>query len=162
VGLAFHTENRRRPTVPAESSGRRGMSAASRRRIDPRAVAAVAAGAMIGGPLRYGVDHALPNGVDHPWATLAVNLGGSFTLGAILVVVFESTWSVRYLREFFGVGVLGSYTTFSTWMVELRGQAATSQWGLMAAYLVGSLVLGLLAVGVGAAAARLATTGRRR
>jgi CrcB protein len=131
--------------------------------VDPRAVAAVAAGAVIGGALRYAVDHVLPNSpTQFPWATFTVNLTGSFALGALLMVVFESTWSVRYLREFAGVGVLGSYTTFSTWMVELRGQAAASELRALNLYLVGSIVLGLTASALGVAAGRIATTRRRR
>jgi fluoride exporter len=135
----------------------------SAHRVDPRAVAAVAAGALVGGPLRYGVDQALPNSPEQfPWATFTVNLSGSFLLGALLIVVFESTWSVRYLREFAGIGVLGSFTTFSTWMVELREQAAASVWLQLSLYLAGSIVLGLAAAALGATAARLATTRRRR
>jgi CrcB protein len=105
----------------------------------------------------------LPNSPERfPWATFAVNLTGSFALGALLVVVFESTWSVRYLREFAGVGVLGSYTTFSAWMVELREQAAASEWRPLSLYLVASIVLGLAAAALGVAAGRIATTRRRR
>ena len=120
-------------------------------------------GAVIGGPARYGIDQALPNSPDEfPWATFTVNLTGALALGLLLVVVFESTWSVRYLREFVGVGVLGSLTTFSTWMVELREQAAAHAWWVFALYLVGSVVLGLAAAALGATAARLAITRRRR
>jgi CrcB protein len=139
------------------------MSDARRRRVDPRAVAAVAAGAVVGGPLRYAIDHAIANSPQRfPWATFTVNVTGSFALGALLVVVFESTWSVRYLREFAGVGVLGSYTTFSTWMVELRDQADASDWRSLGLYLVGSIALGLAASALGVAAGRIATTRRRR
>ena len=140
-----------------------GMSEANRRRVDRRAVAAVAAGAVIGGPLRYALSQALPNSpVPFPWATFLVNLAGSFALGGLLVVMFESTWSVRYLREFAGIGLLGSFTTFSTWMVGLRDQIAASAWAPFGWYLLGSLVFGLMAAALGATAARLATTGKRR
>src|SRR5204863_4172152 len=115
------------------------------------AVVAVSAGAVVGGPLRYALDHAISNSPDRfPWATLTVNVTGAFALGALLVIVFESTWSVRYLREFAGVGLLGSFTTFSAWMIELRDQAATDAWLSLGAYLVGSVVLGLAAVALGA------------
>jgi CrcB protein len=133
------------------------------RRVDRRAVGAVAAGAAVGGPLRYAVGQWLPahaHGI--PWATMTVNVGGSFVLAALLVVVFESTWSVRYLREFAGIGLLGSFTTFSTMAVETRDQAAASDWGWLSLYLVGSIVLGLAAAALGTTAARIATTPRRR
>jgi CrcB protein len=138
------------------------MPRAHRRRPDARAVAAVAVGALVGGPLRYGIDGWLPSTPDPiPWSTLAVNVAGSFVLAALLVVVFEAAWSVRYLREFAGVGLLGSFTTFSTWMVDLREQAAAGDWLWLGAYLLGSVVLGLAAAALGLAAARLATTRRR-
>jgi CrcB protein len=139
------------------------MPDASRPRVDARAVAAVAAGALIGGPLRYGVEELTPT-ADHgfPWATLAVNVSGSFVLALLLVTVLETAWSIRYLREFAGVGLIGSYTTFSTWMVELRDQAAGSEWGLLGAYLGASIVLGLAGAALGMTAARIATTRRRR
>jgi CrcB protein len=138
------------------------MSQAHRRHPDPRAVAAVAAGALIGGPLRYGIDEWLPSTPDPiPLSTLAVNVAGSFVLAALLVVVFEAAWSVRYLREFAGIGVLGSFTTFSTWMVHLREQAAAGDWAWLGAYVIGSVVLGLAAAALGSTAARLATTRRR-
>jgi Uncharacterized ACR, COG1993/CrcB-like protein, Camphor Resistance (CrcB) len=69
---------------------------------------------------------------------------------------------VRYLREFAGVGVLGSFTTFSAWMVELRDQADASEWRTLSLYLVGSIVLGLTASALGVAAGRIATTRRSR
>ena len=133
------------------------------RRIDPLAVAAVAGGALVGGPLRYALAQGLPtssHGI--PWATLTDNVSGSFVLAALLVVVFESTWSVRYLREFAGVGVLGSFTTFSAFAVELRDQASAGDWKWLALNVTGSLALGLTAAALGATAGRLATTRRRR
>jgi CrcB protein len=139
------------------------MPRSHRPSVDPRAIAAVMAGAVIGGPARYALDQALPNSPEQfPWATFTVNLTGSLALGLLLVVVFESTWSIRHLREFAGVGLLGSFTTFSTWMVELREQAAASAWWVFALYLTGSLVLGLAAAALGATAGRLAITRRRR
>ena len=139
------------------------MPRARRRRVDGRAVAAVAAGAAIGGPLRYALAEWLPTSAHGiAWATLTVNVAGSFVLAALLVVVFESTWSVRYLREFAGVGLLGSFTTFSALTLELRDQAAAAEWGWLVLSLLGSIVLGLAAAAVGATAGRIATTRRRR
>jgi CrcB protein len=125
-------------------------------------VAAVAAGAVVGGPLRYGLGEWLPNSsARFPWSTFAVNVAGSFVLAALLVVVLEAAWSVRYLREFAAVGVLGSFTTFSAWMMQLRDQAAAGSWGLLAAYLAGSLIAGVAAASLGLAAGRFATSRNR-
>jgi fluoride exporter len=132
-------------------------------RVDLRAIAAVAGGALIGGPLRYGVESLMPtDDRGFPWATLSVNVGGSFVLALLLVIIFESAWSAGYMREFAGVGLLGSFTTFSTWMAELRDQAARNDWAQLAAYLGASIVLGLTAAALGIAAGRVATTRRRR
>jgi fluoride exporter len=138
------------------------MPDSSRPRVDARAVAAVAAGALVGGPLRYGLEELTPT-ADHgfPWATLVINVSGSFFLAVLLVTVVETAWSVRYLREFAGIGLIGSYTTFSTSMLELRDQAARSEWGPLAAYLGGSIILGLGAAALGMTAARIATRRRR-
>jgi CrcB protein len=113
--------------------------------------------------LRYAADELLPSTMSGlPWATLTVNVVGSFALAALLVVVFESTWSIRYLREFAGIGLLGSLTTFSTMSVELRYRAAATEWGWLSLYLALSIGLGLAAAALGAVAARMATTRRRR
>jgi CrcB protein len=63
------------------------MPPARRRQVDPRAVCAVAAGALVGGPLRYAIGEWLPNSsAAFPWGTFAVNVAGSFVLAALLVV----------------------------------------------------------------------------
>ena len=53
-----------------------------------------------------------------PWATFAINVTGSFLLGAFLAWLFARRPADRYLRPFVAIGVLGGYTTFSTAMVE--------------------------------------------
>jgi CrcB protein len=138
------------------------MSPAGSRRVDPRAVLAVAAGALVGGPLRYAIGQWLPNSsAAFPWSTFTVNVAGSFVLAALLVVALEAAWSVRYLREFAGVGVLGSFTTFSAWMLQLRDQAAANSWGLLTAYLAGSLIAGLIAASLGLTVGRFMTSRNR-
>lgn len=70
----------------------------------------------------------------------------------------------RYLRPFLGVGLLGGYTTFSTYMLESRDLLADGQLVTAFNYLGGSLLAGLIAVWLGIASARAATlgSGRRR
>jgi CrcB protein len=78
-------------------------------------------------------------------------------MGALMVVVLELARPGRYLRPFLGVGVLGGYTTFSTFMLDLHGLADGGHALTAAAYVAGSLAAGLGAIRVGALAARLAS-----
>ena len=123
----------------------------------PEVLLAVAAGGLFGGPARYAVERLLPAGDGQlPWGTLTVNVVGSAVLGVLLVVLAE-VWPLRqHLRPFAAVGFLGSFTTFSTWMVEVDRLAMQTHVVLAAGYLLGSLVSGLLAAGAGLAVGRFA------
>jgi CrcB protein len=63
-----------------------------------------------------------------------------------MVLVAERLSSSRLVRPFFGTGLLGGFTTFSTYAVDTRELLAAGRPAVAAAYLVGTLVLGLLAV----------------
>jgi CrcB protein len=128
------------------------------RRLD--VLAAIALGGGLGSVGRYLVSIALPVRTGHfPWATFLVNLSGCFLLGALMVFVVEIWPPRRYVRPFAGIGILGGFTTFSTFAVEVRGLAAHGAWALANAYAFDSLVGGLAAVWCGIALGRL--TGRR-
>lgn len=88
-----------------------------------------------------------------PWSTLAVNVVGGLALGALVVYVVECRPGSRYLRPFAGVGVLGGFTTFSTYMLDTRTLVADGHLPLAVLYLLGTLVAGLLAVWAGVALA---------
>lgn len=133
----------------------RGGRPASRWR--PAILLAVAAGGLLGGPARYSVERLLPAGDGQlPWGTLTVNLVGSAVLGLLLVLSVELWPPRRYLRPFAAVGFLGSFTTFSTWIVDVDRLAAQGSAVPAAGYLLGSLVTGLLAAAAGLAAGRFA------
>ncbi|MEV4512849.1 CrcB family protein [Dactylosporangium sp. NPDC049525] len=111
-------------------------------------LAAVAVGGSAGSAARYGVALLLPHdaGAGVPWATLAVNALGCLLIG-VLVVLVEGRHPL--LRPLLGVGVLGGFTTFSTYAVDAvvladRGAAWTA-----AAYVAGTLVAALAAVSLG-------------
>ena len=80
---------------------------------------AVAAGGAIGASLRYGVFvlFARPGSSTVPWHTLGVNVVGSFLLG-LLMAALPGTHSAERWQLFAGVGILGGFTTFSTFSVE--------------------------------------------
>jgi CrcB protein len=118
-------------------------------------LAVIALGGGLGGLARWSLTllvHPAPG--RFPWATFAANVSGCLLMGVLMVVVLEVARPSRYLRPFLAVGVLGGYTTFSTFMLDVHGLVAGGQAALAATYLLGSLLAGLVAVWVGALAAR--------
>jgi len=118
-------------------------------------LAAVAVGGFIGALGRYELGLAWPTAAGHfPWATFTINVSGAFLLGVVLTLLLERVGATRYIRPFFCVGVLGAWTTMSTFAVEddlliKDGHVATA-----IAYVVATLVVGLAAMWVGVAVAR--------
>jgi CrcB protein len=110
-------------------------------------LAVIAVGGSLGAAARYGMAQALPHAAgDFPWSTLLTNVAGCFAIGVLMVVVVERLSSSRLVRPFFGTGLLGGFTTFSTYAVDTRALLAAGRPVVAAAYLFGTLVLGLLAV----------------
>lgn len=119
-------------------------------------LAVIALGGGLGSVARYLMSVALPvRPGQFPWATFLTNLSGCFALGLLMVFVVEIWPPRRYTRPFLGIGVLGGFTTFSTFAVELRGLAAHGARALADAYALNSLIGGLAAVWCGIALARL-------
>ncbi len=112
-------------------------------------------GGSVGSLARWGVGEALPAVPGtFPLGTFLVNVLGSFTLGVLMVFVADVWPPTRYVRPFLGVGVLGGFTTFSTYVLDVRSLLVRRDVGLAGAYLSGTLVLGLLAVWAGIAVTR--------
>lgn len=121
---------------------------------------AAAVGGALGASARYAMELLLPPVRDGwPTATFVVNMTGAFVLGVIIVLAArfapdpESSVTTRRVRPFLVTGVLGGYTTFSTYMVEAHGLLDTGQPAKAAVYIFGSLLLGVLFVGIGRAVA---------
>ncbi|MFD1813317.1 fluoride efflux transporter CrcB [Rhodococcus gannanensis] len=119
-------------------------------RGDAAVVAAVAVGGALGALARYGVARMIPAAPDtFPWATFTVNVLGCLLIGILLVLVTEA-WTAHFLlRPFLGVGVLGGFTTFSTYAVEIVGLTDEGRPVLAFTYLAGTLVAALAAVVAG-------------
>ena len=122
----------------------------------------IALGGALGAAARHLAGEAWPHPPGAvPWATLGVNVTGSFLLGLLMFYVSDVWPPRRYVRPFLGVGVLGGFTTFSAYALETRALLAGGHLGAALAYLVGTLVLALGAVVAGAVVGRVvARTGR--
>jgi fluoride exporter len=136
---------------------------ARERRFRPGVLAAIAAGGALGGGGRYLIEQAAPAArAAFPWATFAINVAGSFALAVLLVFILDVWPPTRYLRPFAAIGFLGSFTTFSTWMVETTELLGDDRAGLALGYLAGSVVAGLAAVSLGLVLGRAVVTRRSR
>ena len=114
---------------------------------------AVLLGGALGTGIRLAIDLALPHAdAELPWGTLAINVAGSFALGALVSLAWPRlpVWG----RAGLGTGVLGSFTTFSALAVSLVAMGTEGEWMLGAAYLAASLLLGLGAATIGLALGR--------
>ena len=138
-------------------------SAAGRAPSVTASLALVAAGGCAGTLVRAALERAWPASPGHlPVTTLALNVVGALALGLLLGALGEGR---PRLRLALGTGVLGGLTTHSTFILESHRLLTSSGDGghpvLGAAYLVGSMVAGLVAAGLGLwLAGRLRRTGR--
>jgi fluoride exporter len=111
---------------------------------------AAALGGVLGALGRWGVAEALPHHPGAwPWATLLVNLTGCLVLGVLLGALFALHPDHPWLRPFLGTGVLGGYTTFSTFAVETVELADVGAWATAVAYVAASVLGGVLAAAAG-------------
>ena len=91
-----------------------------------------------------------------PWATFAVNVGGGFALGLVAgwLAFRGGTAGAEPLRLFLGVGLLGGFTTFSAFSLELLGLLQRGQHALALGYALASVLLSVAALAAGLALAR--------
>ena len=100
-------------------------------------------GAGIGGVARYGVSTAsLRLGSDFPYGTMAINIVGSVLMG-LFTGWFALRGGGQPLRLFIATGVLGGFTTFSSYSLEAVLLLERGQTGAAAVYILGSVALGL-------------------
>ncbi|MFW6692762.1 fluoride efflux transporter CrcB [Streptomyces sp. MAR4 CNX-425] len=124
-------------------------------------VAMVALGGGLGAAARYGAGLPWPTApAAFPWPTLAVNAVGCAAIGVLMVLVTEARTAHRLVRPFLGAGVLGGFTTFSTYAVDVRRLVAEDRVGAGVAYLALTPVVALGAVWAAQAVTRWAV--RRR
>jgi len=118
-----------------------------------RALAMVALGGLLGASARYGVGLLLPHTAGtFPVGTLLINVVGGFLIGLLI----DAVTGRPLLRPFAVTGILGGFTTFSTYAVDAEQLLAAGRLATAGAYLVGTLAGALLATWLGLALARWA------
>lgn len=140
------------PVVPAVARYRR------RFRSQPwNVIGVVAAGGSLGAAARYGIGVAWPAPPGSlPWATFMINTLGCALIGVLMVMITEFWGAHPLVRPFLGTGVLGGFTTFSTYAVEIQHLVATDapRTGLL--YMVATPAAALAAVWVAVVITRTA------
>jgi CrcB protein len=118
-------------------------------------IGVVAVGGAVGASARYGAGLAWPvvPGA-FPWTTLVVNAAGCAVIGVFMVVITDVWAAHRLVRPFFGTGVLGGFTTFSTYAVDIQQLVNGGHAGVGLAYLALTVAAALVAVWVAASATR--------
>ncbi|MFC9504312.1 fluoride efflux transporter CrcB [Streptomyces sp. NPDC057002] len=118
-------------------------------------VTVVALGGGAGAAARYAASLWWPSAAGgFPWTTLWVNVAGCAVIGVFMVVITEIRAVHPLVRPFFGTGVLGGFTTFSTYAVDIRKLLETGHVGTGLAYLAATPLTALAAVWLGALSTR--------
>jgi len=117
---------------------------------------AIAAGGAIGALLRYWTSIAVHGrlGMAFPYGTLAVNVLGSLLMGFLYIWLIERMAAGPALRAFLLVGVLGAFTTFSTFSMETLNLLEAGHPGKALANMLVSVVVCVTAAALGVLAAR--------
>ncbi|WP_378733353.1 fluoride efflux transporter CrcB [Nocardia brasiliensis] len=127
--------------------GSRGQQAGRTPYVEPSVLVVISLGGGLGALARYAFGVWWPAGPDQvPWSTLAVNVMGCFAIGMLMVLITEVWVAHRLLRPFLGIGVLGGFTTFSTYGLEVRRLLESGATVQALGYLGGTVVASLGAV----------------
>jgi CrcB protein len=121
------------------------------------AIAAVALGGAVGSDFRYtaGAWFLEKFGSAFPWGTLVINVSGAFLIGIVLQIAAMRAGFNPYWRLFFATGVLGGYTTFSTFAYEIVQLSNRSLQVQSVVYALASILGGVVAVVLGSWVARV-------
>ena len=116
----------------------------------------IGVGGFFGAIARYVVDGWVSEATrgTFPWGTLVVNASGSLLLGMLFALAVERASLPAELRGPLGIGFLGAYTTFSTYMLESLRLVEDGAFALGLVNVLGSVAVGLVAIGAGLAIGR--------
>lgn len=125
------------------------------RSVSRPALAAVAAGGAIGALARYGLTVAFPTEPGaFDLATFIANTVGGLLIGILMIVVTEVAPGLSMIRPFVGVGILGGFTTFSTYIVDIGRAANAGAIALAVVYAFATMAAALGAAALGMYATR--------
>jgi CrcB protein len=118
---------------------------------------AVAVGGAFGAMARYAVSTWIFNATSHkfPYATLSVNVLGSFVMGILFVFIVERAALPAEMRGLLMIGFLGAFTTFSTFSLDALGLWQNGHLFLALVYVLATVVLCLVAISCSIWLARL-------
>ena len=121
-----------------------------------RTVMGIGVAGAVGALARYGLEGLVSQktSATFPWGTFAVNVTGAFVVGFLFVLLTERFAVAPWLRSSLLIGLIGGYTTFSTFTLETYRLIEDGSVLLAAANSIGSVVAGLLAVYGGVVAGR--------
>jgi CrcB protein len=119
-----------------------------------RAYILVMAGGALGAALRFALARALPIQSGWPWATFITNVAGGLLMGLLAAWTLRAGQASETLRLLLGVGLLGGFTTFSAFSLEMTKMIDQGQGVLAAGYALASVLLALVAVFAGMALGR--------
>jgi CrcB protein len=121
------------------------------RRAPWAVLGAISAGGVAGSLARYGISEAASGSV---WATLAINVAGCLLIGVLMVVITELRDAHPLTRPFLGVGVLGGFTTFSAYVVDIQRLVEGGDPRTALIYLAATPLCALIAVYAGVRSTR--------
>ena len=113
--------------------------------------------AILGGAIGSGARH-LTNigmgrllGPNYPWSTLTVNVVGSFLMGFLAEMILRRFGGSPEMRTFLLTGILGGFTTFSAFALDIYGLVGRGDTATAVGYVVASVAISVLALYVGIA-----------
>lgn len=105
-------------------------------------ILAIAAGGAIGAVLRHGVNGLFPAG-GFPWGIFACNVAGSFAMGVLIALFAHGVEAPPPVKAFLTVGILGAFTTFSTFSLDAVLLWERGAWAQAGFYTLGSVMLAI-------------------
>src|SRR4051812_397072 len=120
-------------------------------------IVGVALGGALGASARYGLDRLIEarSTSVFPWSTFTINVTGCFVMGVVTAALVDRHHLPAWLRVGLVVGVIGGYTTFSTFAQETYDVGDIHHVAIAVAYVVASVAVGVSAIYAGGRIGRL-------
>lgn len=110
----------------------------------------ISIGGVLGALARFGLTSVFPVAAGHfDWAVFGINVAGCFVIGLVIVLITESRRASHLLRPFLATGVLGGFTTFSTYVVGMQHDLSAGAPRTALAYGAGTALAALAAAWTG-------------